>query len=189
MEIGDWITLISAMIVGLATMAAVVVALGIGLASLWQTQSLQKRERKERLLNEIIEWATETIEWDIEKDYFAEKQLKEAEKPLMVILMQIFRLRDGYFRSKQRGKLILIPLSLGLKQKSLIDGMEGLLKDLQKHMELLCSEEIALMRDISVQVLSKEYTDASDETAKHKKQLDKSASTVISEAITVKNKS
>jgi uncharacterized protein (DUF2062 family) len=47
MEIGDWIAMISAMIVGLATMAAVVVALGIEVASLWQTQSLQKRERKE----------------------------------------------------------------------------------------------------------------------------------------------
>ena len=48
MEVGDWITL-----------AAVVVALAIGVVSLVQTQNLQKRERKERLLNEIIEWATD----------------------------------------------------------------------------------------------------------------------------------
>ncbi len=47
MDISDWITL-----------AAVLVALGLGVSSLIQTQSLQKRERKERLLNEIIEWAT-----------------------------------------------------------------------------------------------------------------------------------
>jgi len=46
MEVGDWITL-----------AAVIVALGIGVASILHTQSLQKRERRERLLNEIIEWA------------------------------------------------------------------------------------------------------------------------------------
>ncbi len=46
MEISDWITL-----------AAVIVALAIGVTSLLQTQMLQKRERKERLLNEIIEWA------------------------------------------------------------------------------------------------------------------------------------
>lgn len=48
MKPGDWITL-----------AAVIVALGLGLASLLQTQFLQKRERKERLLNEIIDWATD----------------------------------------------------------------------------------------------------------------------------------
>ena len=47
MEVGDWITL-----------GAVVVALTIGVTSLLQTQRLQKSERKERLLNEIIEWAT-----------------------------------------------------------------------------------------------------------------------------------
>ncbi len=46
MDVGDWITL-----------GAVLVALGIGVASILYTQSLQKKERKEKLLNEIIEWA------------------------------------------------------------------------------------------------------------------------------------
>ena len=51
MEVTDWITL-----------AAVVVALGLGVASIIQTQKLQKKERKGRLLNEIIEWATKSAE-------------------------------------------------------------------------------------------------------------------------------
>lgn len=46
MNIGYWITL-----------GAVLVALGIGVASILQTQRLQRKERKERLLNEIIDWA------------------------------------------------------------------------------------------------------------------------------------
>jgi len=46
MEVGDWITL-----------GAVIVALGIGVASILYTQYLQKKERKERLLNEVIKWA------------------------------------------------------------------------------------------------------------------------------------
>jgi len=49
MEIGDWITL-----------SAVIVALGIGVASILHTQSLQRKERRERLLNEIIDWAIDT---------------------------------------------------------------------------------------------------------------------------------
>jgi len=44
---------------GWIMLAAVIVALGIGVASILQTQSLQKRERRERLLNEIIDWALE----------------------------------------------------------------------------------------------------------------------------------
>jgi hypothetical protein len=66
MEVGDWITL-----------SAVIVALGIGVASILHTQSLQRKERRERFLNEIIEWSEavhkaiwmakkETIESDIE---------------------------------------------------------------------------------------------------------------------------
>ncbi len=51
MEVTDWITL-----------AAVVVALGLGVASIIQTQKLQKKERKGRLLNEIIQWATKSAE-------------------------------------------------------------------------------------------------------------------------------
>ena len=46
MEIGDWITL-----------GAVIVALGIGVASILHTRSLQQKERRERELNEILEWA------------------------------------------------------------------------------------------------------------------------------------
>jgi hypothetical protein len=55
MEVGDWITL-----------GAVIVALGLGLSSLIQTQRLQKRERRERLLNEIIEWAVDVLECEAE---------------------------------------------------------------------------------------------------------------------------
>ena len=51
MEIGDWITI-----------AAVVVALGLGVISIIHTRNVQKRELKIRLLKEIIEWVE-----DIEK--------------------------------------------------------------------------------------------------------------------------
>jgi len=51
----EWAQVLSAGI----TLLAVFVALGIGVASILHTQSMQKRERKERLLNEIIEWALE----------------------------------------------------------------------------------------------------------------------------------
>lgn len=55
MEVGDWITL-----------GAIIVALGLGLSSLIQTHRLQKRERKERLLDNIIEWAVDMLECEPE---------------------------------------------------------------------------------------------------------------------------
>ena len=57
MNIGDLITLL-----------AVIVALGLGLASLRQTQMLQKRERTERLLNEIIKWAIDVSQCEFMTD-------------------------------------------------------------------------------------------------------------------------
>lgn len=57
MEISNWVTVI-----------AVIVALAIGVSSFIQTQMLQKRERKERLLNEIIEWATDIQKVSLEID-------------------------------------------------------------------------------------------------------------------------
>jgi hypothetical protein len=60
----DWATPLSA----LATLAAVIVALGLGVWSIIQTQRLQKKERKERLLNEIIEWVTDIQKVSLEID-------------------------------------------------------------------------------------------------------------------------
>jgi hypothetical protein len=44
---------------GWITLAAVLVALGIGVSSIRQTNKLKKAEKRERLLDEIIDWALE----------------------------------------------------------------------------------------------------------------------------------
>ena len=64
MNISDWITL-----------AAVLVALGLGVSSLIQTQMLQKRERGERLLNEIIEWAIDVAKSAVSRQTMAKTEL------------------------------------------------------------------------------------------------------------------
>ncbi|MFC2026608.1 hypothetical protein ACFLUX_01370 [Chloroflexota bacterium] len=56
MEIGDWITLF-----------AVIVALGIGIASILHTQNLQKKEQRQKLLNEIIDWAKNITKYRFSK--------------------------------------------------------------------------------------------------------------------------
>jgi hypothetical protein len=51
MEWGDWLTL-----------AAVIVALSIGVSSIIQTSRIRKQDRKEAILREIIDWASEIVE-------------------------------------------------------------------------------------------------------------------------------
>ena len=55
MTIGDWITVI-----------AVIVALAIGAGSIIQTRSIQKKQNRQSLLNEISDWAITINNWHIE---------------------------------------------------------------------------------------------------------------------------
>ena len=60
MEVGAWdwtLGTVIQLVAAITTLLAVIVALYIGVSSIRQTRDIQKRERKERLLNEIIEWA------------------------------------------------------------------------------------------------------------------------------------
>ncbi|MFC1914128.1 hypothetical protein ACFLXF_02515 [Chloroflexota bacterium] len=86
MEVGDWITLV-----------AVIVALGIGVASILNTQRLQKQERKERLLNEIIEWAIETTQSKM-KGFFKDSYNNIKEYPFdnKYFIAQLHELRISY---------------------------------------------------------------------------------------------
>ena len=77
MNIGDWITL-----------GAVIVALSIGAASIIQTQRLQKKERGERLLNEIIEWAEDILTFSpMPKQTIFELKLMKEEPKLEDVIM------------------------------------------------------------------------------------------------------
>ncbi len=40
---------------------AILVAIGLGLASILRSEALQKKESKQRILNELISWATDLI--------------------------------------------------------------------------------------------------------------------------------
>jgi len=54
METGD-------LVLSVLTFVAILIALSIGVANMLQTKSIQKMERKQRLLNEIIDWAKDVI--------------------------------------------------------------------------------------------------------------------------------
>jgi len=57
MEIGAWITV-----------SAVIVALGVGTASLVHAKRIQKKQYRHKLLDEIIEWAVECAKFGIKQN-------------------------------------------------------------------------------------------------------------------------
>lgn len=138
MESGDWITL-----------GAVIVALGIGVASLVQTKRLQKRERKERLLNEIIEWAIEVSNCGQVAKY---AETKNETEYVIVTASDL----DAFNSLENRGRYIS-KISLKLEQDlgnavaevmSIINERKLLLVKSMPHGSLACSEEVRKALDI-----------------------------------------
>ena len=121
MEITGWITL-----------AAVIVALGIGVASILHTQRLQKQGRRDRLLNEIIEWAI-----DAAKPTYAltltslDYTLSEEDQTTFVQLSQASHTDTLKARGKYIGKIALI------FTKDLSIAVENVRNNLEEHSKLI----------------------------------------------------
>ncbi len=64
MTTANWINLVAALIVGGGTLFLGIMAW----RTILQTRSIQKAEKRERLLNEIINWATDVARYGIESD-------------------------------------------------------------------------------------------------------------------------
>jgi hypothetical protein len=155
MNTGDWITL-----------AAVIVALGIGIASILHTQNLQKKERKERLLNEIIEWA-EDIRKSSSQNILPNKV--ELDSPIMQIpvqqmfLQSWYRYQDLYKKSSFvkvaifntfRNDLFLLVLEVIQRLDEILEVLEGCIsrkaeensEKVEKYKETLdhCAEQLII---------------------------------------------
>jgi len=75
---------------GWITLLAVLVALGIGVSSIRQINKLKKAEKRERLLNEIIEWAI-----DIAKTETLGEFLLESKKSMLIDLLLKYQAVDA----------------------------------------------------------------------------------------------
>ncbi len=108
MTIDNWINLIAAIIVGGGTLFLGIMAW----RTIKQTRSIQKAEKRERLLNEIIEWASGCIRCAFELD---KQHVRGVGKEVYVMMLAddlIDRLRTFY---KRKGyiKNIATPLFFG----------------------------------------------------------------------------
>ncbi len=126
----------------IASFLVAVVALGLGVSSFIQTKNLQKKERRERLLNEIIKWAINVgtymlsrnlppFEKHYTKDgtYFGE-YLDESTQDIVISEYTKFRMQSVYVAEISKG----IP-KIECLVNNAIKHLRGILRLLNKYNE------------------------------------------------------
>ena len=108
MDTSDWIQLIAAILIGGGTLALAVMTW----KSIRQTRGIQKSDKRERLLNEIIEWASGCIRCAFELDKQHVRGVGKEEYVMMLADDLIDRLRT-FHKRKGYIKNIATPLLFG----------------------------------------------------------------------------
>ena len=133
MDTSDWINLIAAILVGGGTLFLGIMAW----RTIRQTRSIQKAEKKERLLNEIIEWAINVINWRSEaKSIFKEMAGITNDKQQQVHMhAHIVETKEGFVGMGGRNQYIS---NIAEKfAKVLQEAVERLITDLEAYIEFL----------------------------------------------------
>lgn len=196
MDIGNWITL-----------AAVLVALGLGVSSLVQTQRLQKRERKDRLLNEIIDWVVDISNCGIPNKGFEDwrelaikyldrqhvtniEEVRFLREVSLTVFSQMTESCDSFIRIAGKSLYINeISKYFGPKLqndvKSLVTELAGRIKLLDKALEDIGEKEI--MNEESGHIhFQKNFNDTMEELGKHRDKLNSLVHATIKEASKIK---
>lgn len=172
MDIGHWITLV-----------AVIVALGIGVSSLIQTQRLQKRERIERLLNEIVEWAIDVTKWRPKEIYKDMIDLSDELRLRKLIYSHIVGIMESFI--EMRGRNQYISNISAMFSKDLEEAVGNLIDTLEIKIELLSEWKSTIANAISkgVKEDDEHYFKKAEE---QEYQIERLALKVIEEATKVK---
>ncbi len=182
----EWSQAISAGIM----LLAVFVALGIGVASILHTQSMQKRERRERLLNEIIEWAVDITKGELLMEFADVKGIKDIRKTRLYLYVTVDKLQFTFRQARTRG--LYISRIASILGTDLQKAVGELRRNLEAHIQVLkeCMDTIdspALDSPAQERTLNAAIA-AARMTTDSKKLLDKYANKVIEEATKIKIK-
>ena len=161
MDVGDWITL-----------GAVIVALSIGVASILHTQNLQKKERKERLSNEIIEWA-EDIRRSSSESIDPNKIEFDAQPMQIASQMDFLRLRKRYQDLNTKSAYMKEAISKAFGD-NLLSAVEKVIQKLDEAIEILEG------------CITSKAKENSEKVEKYKRSLDCCAEELIIEATKIK---
>ena len=159
MYTSDWINLIAAILIGGGTLFLGIMAW----RTIRQTRNIQKAEKRERLLNEIIEWSINVFNCDIEALQLVNVNDAKA---------YIMNLQQRYEAFNVKSKYIIKMASLF--GRDLRIAVEKVTYDLGEHIK-------------NLHHLYKDEVDA-EEVGKHRYTLKQSANKLIEEAAKIKTK-
>ena len=152
------------------------------------TQSMQKRERRERLLNEIIEWAVDMTKGELLMEFADVKGIKDIRKTRLYLYVTMDKLQFTFRQARTRG--LYISRTVSILGKDLQKAVEELIRNLEAHIQVLkeCMDTLdspALDSPAQERTLNAATAEAR-KTTESKKILDKYANKVIEEATKIK---
>lgn len=170
------------------TLLAVIVALGIGIASIIHTEIIQKRERKHRLLNEITEWATKVTSWRSENRSGLTEMasIKEARQSQRLMHAQILEVIN-FFATMTGLNTYISKVSLTFQQ-GLPEAIQKLIDDLNAFLWLLEDWQIKLFRDIAEGKADIDMMEGAKKVDEFSQKLEKSAGAVLEKVADIKTK-
>ena len=178
MEVSDWINLIAAILVGGGTLFLGIMAW----RTIRQTRSIQKAERRERLLNEIIEWAENFTKHPSTKIFGDLVNAAGTEKVSLHVHAHIAEVLGNL--SGQVGNSVYINKISQKFNKGLQDIVSKLSKDLDVYLNFLNKWYYSMSETIiKKQSTGEEHFKKADELAR---QTTLSAINVIEEATKIK---
>ena len=171
--------------VGISALTTMLLAIAAFWA-IWQNTNIQKNEKRERLLNEIIEWAINVTNWRSEsKKIFKEMAgITDSKQQQVLTHAHIVEVKEGFVGMGGRNQYIS---SIAEKfTKVLQEAVEKLITDLEAYIEFLDDWQRVkadeIVRNLDAEY---EYYTKADELAL---QIDESTNKVIEEATKIKTR-
>lgn len=198
MATSDLVNLIAAIFVGGGTLFLGIMAW----RTIRQTRNIQKAEKRERLLNEIIEWATDISKCGVEGNYeiwrtFTARYFDKVYEQNIKVKLEDFLREKSVIGTTEIGELILsfsamrgkshyITKIASIFGQDLQNAVMKLVDDLEVHIKLLskCMKD----RVKNLESIKEGNSNYIEDIGDHKQQLDLSAAKVVEEATEIKTR-
>ena len=154
---------------------------GAAFWAIWQTHGIQKSEKAQRLLNEVIEWSIDIQKCPFEKDFRTIVGATGVNKLRLSVYEHIIAVKESYQAITARNPYIF-EIARNF-EGSLQKAVEELIKDLKEHIKLLDKWQHAIAANESIDMTA--YADKADA---HGRKLSYSTYKVIKQATKIKLK-
>ena len=153
--------------------------------AIWQNHLLQKRERKERLLNEIIDWAVAVTKGELLMEFADVRGIKDIRLSRLYLHTTVDKLQFSFRQARTRG--LYISGTVSILGADLQQAVGELIRNLEVHIQAL-KECMDAIDSPACETTLNGAISAARKTTDSKKLLDESATQVLEEAAKIKTR-